>query len=48
MKKQLARVFAASLICSLMLMSGAAVAQGGPALDQKALARITKKFGTNW
>jgi hyperosmotically inducible protein len=45
MKNIFAGVFAALLICSLMIMimSGAAAAQAGPALDQKALARIIKE-----
>jgi hyperosmotically inducible periplasmic protein len=45
MKKPVVGVFAALLICSLMtmMMSGAAAAQDGPALDQKAMTRIIKE-----
>jgi hyperosmotically inducible periplasmic protein len=43
MKKLLAGFFAASMLCSVMVMSGVAAAQGGTALDQKAMARVYKE-----
>jgi hyperosmotically inducible periplasmic protein len=43
MKKSLPVLLALTLIFSLLLLASAAQAQGSTALDQKALARITKE-----